>query len=422
MIARLRASLKPVISYLLVGILGSLLLVFLKLEFEESDMGRRGEVLAYDILQWQLPSFSPKELPVVVVDISAKPVGEEATPRDFIRRLVEAIAKNKKGKPIAIAVDIDFSPSEDGWITPADPVFFDSCLKIRGDTGVPVFLGMYRTKAEPPDTWLGLPKYADLAAMIAIHKDDQRRVPIWIHANRSSERLRALSLALAEKYPKPLPKPSKLLIPFIKGNDNADAQYFADPQSGFAYSDLPVNYSKFEQIYHERLATISPNSVDEFSDRFVNKLVIIGDPKSPDDQVPIPGTNEVIGGVFVHASATYTLVEQPLYEFRKWVRFALDFLISILVVIGVGHSRFLHPDRPDVWRERQTKSIVMAMLLVVIAGIAFFRITHVLWLDFTLVLFALLLHPAVESSIHALCRRVARVWHRVFQREAGGQQ
>jgi CHASE2 domain-containing sensor protein len=372
-------------------------------------------MFAYDVLLWQLPSFEPENLPVVVVDISRKSTGDQPTPRDFLESLITAIAdKNPRG----IAVDIDFSPKEDDWVTPGDPKFFNFCLDITRNK-TPLFLGVGRAKADPPDTWLGLLKYQELAAAIAIDKQDQRRIPVWIQSGGGTKPLKSMSVLLAEVYGEPLPTPPRGLGWLLKHDSEAQHEV-RDRDSSFSYAERVVNYSKFEQIYHERLPTISPTSVDEFSDRFANKLVIIGDPVNAADAVSIPGTQQVVGGVFVHANAVYTLVNEPFYEFKDSSRIAIDFLISLAIALVVGIIRWRNPEQPELSRKTQSRTVKAFVFSIIPAGIIFFYLTHVLWLDFLLVLFALLLHPTVEDVLSATLKKLGAMKAKVQKTQLGG--
>src|SRR5215471_2326317 len=190
--------------YILKGLLVTAILLAAKSLAEQSPIGHQAEMLAFEFLQARLSPFKKEErLPILVVDMSEVPGGRgQITPRDTLRSLVDAMAHSNQ-KPKAIAIDLDFSPDASGWRDEADPEFFDFCLKV----GVPIFLGVYRTRAEGASAWLGLPEYSPLAAGLVVQEDDTSRVPQWIQAKGSPDRLPTLGRALAGAYRTRLPEP-----------------------------------------------------------------------------------------------------------------------------------------------------------------------------------------------------------------------
>ena len=53
-----------------------------------------------------------------------------------------------------------------------------------------------------------------------------------------------------------------------------------------------------------------------FGDFFRNKIVLLGDanPDTSADKFIVPGEHEPIPGIYIHASAIYTLSQAPLYQ------------------------------------------------------------------------------------------------------------
>jgi CHASE2 domain-containing sensor protein len=392
--------------YVFVGLLVTLLLVTGKMLLEKTVIGHRAEALTFEFLQGQLSPFNRKErLPVLVVDISQIPGGKagEITPRKPLAEIIEAIADQQ---PRAIAIDIDFSPDRQGWRTDNDPDFFDHCLKIREEKGVPIFLGVNRTSRAPTDTWLGVPKYKELAVTIAA-RDNTTRMYRWIQAKGNPERLRALSAALAESHPQTLPKPPQWLAWAIR-TTNEDAEPLDHSETGFAFSDMLVNYSKLEAIRKGTISTITSQSVREEGTRFTKRLVILGDAEEFTDAFCVTGRERPIAGVYLHACAAYTVVTEPLYEFKETVRLALDIILSFLIIMRVALIRFLHmrEGQAFAWHKRQATFIKQAVIFVIVGGMALVRFGEILWLDFFLVAFALLLHPSVERWLYTQGERV----------------
>src|SRR6185312_1853931 len=391
----------------LIGLLVTVLLLCITALFEQLPLGHRTERLAYEFLQNQLSSFDPQNRPVVVVDISQISGGKGVpTPRPQLQALVLAIVDQK---PQAIALDIDFSPNENWWITPEDPDFFDFCLEMKRDRKVPVFLGVWRAKLENSDTWLGLEKYKELAVILSGREGEPGRVPLWIHANGVSDRLPGLSSALAQvKTPlSGLAPPSWMAWAIEKTADHrpGTVRKFQD----FELADTLVNHSKLEALQNEALVTVSPQSVGEagWAHRFENKLVILGDATSfGDDGYTVPGRDKPVAGVFMHACAVYTFIKEPLYELKPGMRWILDGMLSVIIILLVAWIRYRNPTKDEYsWHKLQSRFIDGAILVIICGGIVLVRVTGIMWLDFILAGFALLLHPTAEGLFTRLRKR-----------------
>ena len=190
------------LRYFIVGFLATALLVTAKVSIECTFVGTWAEREAFDFLMSTLRHLSNSSAGVVVVDINHLRDGlpEAAdppfpTPREPIKALLSQIAKLN---PLAIGVDIDFSPTAKfGWLKNDDPTFFfDYCLQL--DNKVPIRLGVYRSLREPREAWLGLPKYSELAGALWIPKEDARRLPVWFEASGTGTRVPSLPASLAE--------------------------------------------------------------------------------------------------------------------------------------------------------------------------------------------------------------------------------
>jgi CHASE2 domain-containing sensor protein len=399
-----------ILGYVVTGFLITGLLVGLKLLLEQTLLGHRMELAAYEFLQGQLTT-SDSEIPVVVVDIGDVPGGKagQVTPRGRLQDLIKAIVEQR---PRAVAVDIDFSPNENGWVTDDDPDFFDFCVKTARDKGVPIFLGVFRTKAEGPDTWLGSERYRELAVALVARGEDTSRVPLWVKAEGASETLPSMSYALAKAYRETLPQPppalSNVVVPNTDFHDGESPHsHEALKTAGdFVYADTLVNYSKLDMLESGALTTISPASVAESRAKFHDKLVIIGDATQYLDPFVVPGRSTPVGGVFLHACATYTLVREPLFELSHSFRLLLDFLISAIIILSVAWIRFRHINTGNFsWHGPQAKFVYSAVAVVLVSGVLMVRWLNVMWLDFFLVMSALLLHPRVECWLGALLER-----------------
>ena len=389
-------SVRAIVKYVVVGLVTTGVLVGAVYIFEHTEYGHRVESLTFELLQGQLSSFNPnEELPIVVVDISRLPGGRDrATSRSQLQEIIETIAVFK---PTGVGVDVDFSPEEDNLITDQDQAFLDRCLKLTED-GTPIFLAVGRRMGAKPSAWLGAEKYQKMAATPAIRNADTKRVPLWIKRYDLHERLPSLSYALAQTY--------RLSQPPTWMEWMLETSVERHPSPEFDLADAPVNYSKLEAIEQQALLTTSRQSISESGVRFRERMVIIGDgtPELASDNLPVPGRDRLVPGVYLHASAAYTFTREPLSEIKLGVRLLLDFVLSSLVLIAVAVDRYRHLGRnhPLQWKRRQRIAFTLTAAGALVLGALLVRFAGVLWLDLLLVALALLLHPRVESWLDTL--------------------
>lgn len=394
--------------FIVIGLLITLLLVGAKFIFERSSVGHRVELLSYEFLEGQLTAIDTDPLPVVVVDISQIGGGgteEDPTPRGPLQKLLEAIVNQQ---PKAIAIDADFSPKSTGWIDEQkDPDFFSFCVGMKALRGVPIFLGVHRALASPPNTWLGLDEYKESAVGLLVN-DETSRLPIWIQRkDGGSEKLRTLGTAVAEVYRGgSLPQPPSWLRWMIQRPGKTDSEIRDANSTPIEVTNGLVNYSKLEMIQLTTIPTINPNCIAEAKQLFQNKIVILGRDKAATDRYTVYGRVQTVPGVFLHACAAYTLIKEPLYELNLGSQLGADLAISMLVILPVAWFRFRQGAHQSLaWHRRQSKYAYMAAGLVFIGGILLVRFLHVMWLDFFPLMLALLVHPWVEKRLGDLARR-----------------
>jgi hypothetical protein len=160
-----------------------------------------------------------------------------------------------------------------------------------------------------------------------------------------------------------------------------------------------VNYSKIDAFKLGAQKDTSAEAVKNTGTGYKDKLVILGDVTKPMDFFQIPGRIENEGGSLLHASATYTLIKEPLFEFKLWVQFLLDLAIATIIIGLVAFIRYHNPGN-RTWFGKQAIFIYVAVFAILGAGWLLVRVSGVMWLDFMLVAGFLLLHPGVEHRIH----------------------
>lgn len=394
--------------YVIGGVLITLILIGVKYLFEHSTRGRDVQLWTFAALQSVLSSIDVNN-PVILLDISDLPGGKpnDPTPRGTLKEIITALVAQG---PHAIAVDVDFSPYSEDYVLPdEDPDFFDFCLDVRNKRQVPVFLAVGRRKTAPSEAWLGDEKYEPLAVAVPVDGDDTSKLPLWVKVKDSSKALNTMSYALALEYRKELPKPphwiawavenqaDQTVATNVSGEANSEV-------SGPVYAERLVNYSKLDFLRSSAQKDTSAQAVNSSGNLYQNKLVILGDVSRPFDPFPVPGRRYNEAGALLEACATYTLVREPLFEFTSKVRTYLDLLISSSIILSVAIIRYRNPHNSN-WTSKQALFIYLAIGVVIVAGVLLVRFAGVMWLDFILVLGALLLHPKMEQWLHRLVQR-----------------
>jgi CHASE2 domain-containing sensor protein len=346
----------------------------------------------------------------------------------MIEALVECRAK-------AIAIDIDFSPRIDarnplqtGLRSEKDPKFFEF-LHEQGKKGVPVFVGAYNIGAESK-TWLGTESNKDLAADMTLFDkgSNSTEVRAWLQCPNSTK-LNNISKALAEASGL-RPQPPRWLSPLLvddEAQENLRQTVKNDRSNNPVLCQRAytlVNYSKLELIQKLALQTLDRNSIlaarnTKGQSRFQDKLVIIGNGQRDKaaDSFNIIGRddpNASVFGIFIHAVATYTLTTDPVYRFKHWVTILLDSFLGAIVVIGlfvVGRRR--GTDSRFSPHLRESIFILISILAVLSLGFIMVKIYNVLWLDFSLVILALLLHSKVHNGLAYFLRKLFKSENRV---------
>jgi len=387
---------EPIKVFILIGLVTTSLLLGLKIGLEKLGYSQRWEAYGYEFLQARLPQFSRREeIPVIVVDISKLGGGtsNQPTPRGRLQEIIDAVARQY---PKAIAVDVDFSPSdtEVGWVDPEnDPQFLEHCLELSRKQ--PIFLGVDRGIESPPEAWLGVTEYQSMAVGMRFPLAAERML-LWVRAPGVSEKLPSLSLALAQSYRRSVPRPPAGLAFML---EEIDRESVEEQQGGseITYAKALVNYSKLDAIASQSLAAASATSIADNGERFHNKLVILGRLIDATDRFAVPGRGgEPVPGVLLHAAATYTLVKEPLFEFTHTGRFFIDLLLALFLLGFVAFFRFRHREDPSYnWHRKELVATVLAVAFTVWGGILLIQAVGVLWFDFLAVAGALLLHAPV---------------------------
>jgi CHASE2 domain-containing sensor protein len=423
---------------LLKGMLFIAFVLAIKLVVESTTVGKQLHSMSYNLLQL---SLSAERMPVTIVDISdLEPQGfnldgqvAKATPRDTLGKIIEAITEHQ---PKAIGVDVDFSPEDDDYVSPHDPDFFQFCLDIQRQRGVPIFLGIRRTMTQPAAKWLGEDKYQGLAANIFIPKDSKRMLSELVVegtpppglSERDFKPSKSMSVALAEAYGQEAGESPHLLqrlrAAVIEGLHQVGfIEKTSDRQLGprLRVKDFLVDFSPLETI--EPLRTIDPVVLRDQSQRqrFQGKVVMIGD-ESQDkarDSFVVPARGQPYSGVFLHACATYTLIKAPLYEVTEQGRLSIDiiFLLAILVTVTLIRLYYKNRSSEEVAVHRlQGFFTVLVVIVALVIGVVLAPVTRVMWDDFFLALTGIMFHPSIERNTEKVWQHIRRHTSSFFHR------
>lgn len=396
------------------GLAITIVLIFLKLVIEGTSVGQDIKLMTYDSLHAQLPSVANA---VVIADISNVPMdrcptGDVCTSRSHLIELVRALYDSH---PRAIGIDIDFSPEKNNFVDKDhDPQLFDLCLALSRDksTGqqIPIYLGVYRSLDKQPAEWLKIAKYQELAANLIVPKTDNRVMPMWRQLNKKTKPLPSLGAALASAY----------LKKTLEHHESVGLRYptwFAEASiekhnSAFAVSEFLVDYRPIDYFVDQgRVQVTDRAGVESNRHRFADKIVLLGkasiDEVQENSFVP-PGSRNAYPGIYFHACAANTLVENPLYELTAGGRVLADFFLSALIFGGLLGTGIYYsgrvPEKVNVPRLYITLTLI-AILLTWIVGFVWIKQTGIIWDDFLLVMIALVIHPFVEPFIHWISTR-----------------
>lgn len=378
------------------GLFLTLLLLWVNIWFERTTVGKHLEVMTYNLLQSRLSATNrAEELPVVIVDISGLNAtllqhtsDTPVTLREPLLRLLTAIATKE---PRAIGVDLDFAPERGIYVTPSDPDFFQSCLRLKAGTEVPIFLGVFRSQALPPQAWLGDQRYEQLATSIMVPRDSKKMVQ-WLRVGEGSTPLPTMSAALADAFRHAERRPPKWLrwlVMSVREKSLAPS---------LTISEFLVDYSPLEAI--EQIPTIEGDLPPNLSERMTDRIVLIGDVKKSYDTFVVPDRKEPVPGVLVHACAAITLIQGPLYQWTSGGRVAIDLILFVLAFGSVAllnmyfHSRTT--SSVDTERLQIIAARLIGLLVAVGAGCVLVQMYRLIWDDFIFVAAAVLFHPAAE--------------------------
>lgn len=377
-------------------------LVILKTAFEHHPAIRRLEDGTYQFMHRKLVREGIRERPdVLVIDISSKIPQkiqerdgrtERVTPREPLEKLIRVFADLGAR---SIGIDIDFSPEGGRWKDPGDPEFFDRCLQLRDEKGIPILLGVERTRTQP-GKWLGDDRYMTLAAAIASPVGAHQQAVLWFSPDKAHAPLLSMGAGLAG-YELSYTGEHSFWSWAVESITHVQRQ------PGLQSAEFTIDFASLDLIEYGALTVLTADEFADMKDKIHGRMILIGDTRPvAGDLFPITGLGE-IPGVFLHACAAHTLARHPLYHLTLWGRIVLDIVTGALLFGMVqlslwlakrNHSHFVHAEH--------LLSYILAVLAIVIVSVVslyWVHKTRLLWTDFLLFCAGLLAHPIVDSVV-----------------------
>lgn len=378
-------------------------LVIIKTALEHHPNIRRLEDWTYQSLQQELIDHGIKERPdVLVINISSKIKQKtwerdgqtvRVTPREPLEELIRVFA-DLGAK--SIGIDVDFSPQGGQWMDPGDPDFFDRCLKLRDEKGIPILLGVERTRTHP-NKWLGDDRYMSLAAAIASPVGAHQQAVLWFSADEARAPLLSMAAALAGYKLRFDGKHSF-------GDYLVESISHVQRQPGLPSTEFTIDFASLDLIKYGALTVLTREEFADMKDKIQGRMILIGDTNPVSgDLFEVTGLAGQIPGVFLHACAAHTLARRPLYHLTLLGRIIIDVVTGVLLFGAVQfslriarrhHSHFAHA-------EHLLSYIFAVLATVVVSVISIYWVhkTRLLWTDFLLFCAGLLAHPIVDSVV-----------------------
>jgi hypothetical protein len=262
-----------------------------------------------------------------------------------------------------------------------------------------VFVGIYNSLALGPERWLGDPRFADLGASIIVpfEDEDHKSAPTghmirWFKYYVDKKPVTANSLSYSLFQVAQREATNRLQWKQIKLDKEVEAE-----------TSL-INFGFLQKLMGSREFNIKAEDISSHLCDLRNKIVLIGraTPGESPDAFTTTASDEPIPGVYIHAAAVYTLMEAPLWELSGWVRYSIDLLLALVILV---FDRWMDHILGSISHDklRQSLEVVVPALLAVfvltfgVLGVVF---TGIYWTDFVAVAIVLLIHKPLEAGCH----------------------
>lgn len=312
------------------------------------------------------------------------------TPRARLKDMIDALTDLQ---PQSVGVDVDFALEGIEWLHPDDPSFFEWCLKRSSESKVPIFLGVYRSQTEAYK-WLGDDRYMRLAATIAVPAIDHSLGVKWISVKGGRAALPSIGAALAG------------VDPYFEASATSNWTWALRSTSIFERAknvrsaESVIDFAPLQRIKEDVLPPLESKDLRLMEDKIRNRMIIFGDVKTG-DTFRVPGVDDSVPGVLIHACIANTLVNEPLYRLTFFGRIAMDVSLALIVFALIRVSRWrIWFSKPRAVVDETIATLLFtsgAVVVVTVVSIWLVRYTRLLWTDFLLVCAVLLLHATVGT-------------------------
>jgi CHASE2 domain-containing sensor protein len=183
------------------------------------------------------------------------------------------------------------------------------------------------------------------------------------------------------------------------------------PNPELEVMEFLVNLSWISRLNAESFSTCDAAGIRALQRHLKGRVVLLGDATYGvgRDVYSVPGYDQPVPGVLIHACGAATALGKPLYELSHGARVLVDVIFAVAIIGGAVLLRpiFERDGRP-VNEPFLRWVLTLGFVAVTVGGFFFVGTTHLLWTDFVLVALALLLHSRAErftarcgSAIHA---------------------
>lgn len=390
-----------------------------------TSFGEKMQLWAYEQLNGQIRAPEGR-LGIRVVDLGSGFLRKDQPDRTdmaAVAKVIEAM-RDQGVHPRAIGFDIEFGPYGDPKQFP-DPTFAIANELEKFDPPLPAFLSVKVADELEPENWLG----SSDARLIktVVHPYMERFDPtsrpavlgnVTVHTVRGTFEVPSLSDALAESVRRPgvrLLDSTMLTTPYgeplvVEGVEDA-------PKLRFQAVRYFLNPSALDLIKRETLRIPGPESIAQAPLSDLDGTVVLFGRVVPGEDMHQAGPLQT-EGVYLHALGFVTKAHAPVREFQSWLGIVLSAIASLTVLSTVYAVRRRHVTAPhEVSDERLKRWFTWGMIgLTVAASIVLVRAFSILWTDFLLVAFGLVIDPILEPKLHHLYHdlkfRVQSFWRR----------
>jgi serine/threonine protein kinase/CHASE2 domain-containing sensor protein len=395
-----------------------------------------------------------RHLPLIV-DISAlHPDKKQPTDRKVLDLLIDELRRRSAR---AIGVDLAFDDLEG-----AD---FQYLEKWTGHKNVRI--GIYRRAVEKRETWLGRPEFSDLAAGIALPKDNPQQaffysrrwflkrqpagpvagpddvnprdcadsgpaadckedlvqlpVAMWL----LSERQRISSEELAESDGLEARLKKSLHALQLRSSERAVGNVLEFGEYSIDYSYLKETKRNIIPV-PRRAGESRENAIaflEDYDSRIADRVVFVGDLKDTSDQFcQTPGA-EPVPGVLIHACALATLNRGMLFEITdplSWTTILGGMFVVLAAIIGlrVFHTR---SRLMQEWPFQYIEILVFGAMAILVFLVFTWhvRVAGVVWPHYLWLSGALFVHPFFSEPFYRAVVATPKVLHAAVSTVAG---